>query len=68
MIQISAWQVDFHWGRLDLGLLIQTDKLKGILKLYTVATSYHQHPTITQENHFIFETSKVSVLEGKFPV
>ena len=36
MIQIHAWQVDFHLGKLDLGLLIQMDKLKGILKLYTV--------------------------------
>ena len=35
MIQIKAWQVDFHPGKLDLGLLIWTDKLKGILKLYT---------------------------------
>ena len=35
MIQIQAWQVDFHQGKLDLGLLIRTDKLKGILKLYT---------------------------------
>ena len=35
MIQIQAWQVDFHQGKLDLGLLVRTDKLKGILKLYT---------------------------------
>ena len=36
MIQIKAWQVDFHPGKLDLGLLIWMDQLKGILKLYTV--------------------------------
>ena len=35
MIQIQAWQVDSHLGKLDLGLLVRTDKLKGILKLYT---------------------------------
>ena len=36
MIQIQVWQVDFHQGgKLDLGLLVRTDKLKGILKLYT---------------------------------
>ena len=38
MIQIYAWQVNFHPGKLDLGLLVRTDKLdklKGILKLYT---------------------------------
>ena len=34
MIQIQAWQVDFHPGKLDLGLLIWMDKLKGILKLH----------------------------------
>ena len=33
MIQIQAWQVDFHLGKLDLGLLVRMDKLKGILKL-----------------------------------
>ena len=37
MIQIQAWQVDFHQGKSDLGLLIRMDKLKGILKLYTVS-------------------------------
>ena len=36
MNQIQAWQVDFHLGQLDLGLLDKTEKLKGILKLYTV--------------------------------
>ena len=36
MIQVLAWQVDFHSGKLDLGLLVPTDTLKGILKLYTV--------------------------------
>ena len=34
MIQVQAWQVDYHQGKLDLGLLLRTDKLKGILKLY----------------------------------
>ena len=38
MIQIQAWQVHFHLGKLDLGLLVRMDKLKGILKLYTVIT------------------------------
>ena len=35
MIWIQAWQVDFLPGKLNLGLLVQMDKLKGILKLYT---------------------------------
>ena len=35
MIQIQAWQIDFHQGKFDLGLLVRADKLKGILKLYT---------------------------------
>ena len=35
MIQIQAWQIYFHLGKLDLGLLVQTDKLKDIPKLYT---------------------------------
>ena len=35
MIRIQAWHDNFHPGILDLGLLVQTDKLKGILKLYT---------------------------------
>ena len=42
MIQIQAWQVDFHLGKLDLGLLIQTDMLKGILKLYTELMITHR--------------------------
>ena len=42
MIEIQAWQIDFHSGKLDLGLLIWTDKLKGILKLYT-AVCYCEH-------------------------
>ena len=37
MIQIQACQDNFHPGKLDLGLLVWTDKLKGILKLYTVS-------------------------------
>ena len=41
MIHIQAWQVDFHLGKLDLGLLVRTDKTKGIPKLYT--GSLHQH-------------------------
>ena len=45
MIEIQAWQVDFHPGKLDLGLLMWTDKLKGILKLYTAVCSsgYCEH-------------------------
>ena len=35
MIQILGWQVDFHLGKLDLGLLVWMDELKGIFKLYT---------------------------------
>ena len=35
MIQIHAWQVNFQRDKLDLGLLVRMDKLKGILKLYT---------------------------------
>ena len=35
MIQIQSWQVYSHLSKLDLGLLIQIDKLKGILKSYT---------------------------------
>ena len=31
---IQAWQVNFHPGKLDLGLLVRTDKLKGIFKLH----------------------------------
>ena len=38
MIQIQALQVDLHLGKLDLGLLIRMDMLKGILRLYTVDT------------------------------
>ena len=34
MIPIQAWQADLHPGKLDLSLLIWTEK--GILKLYTV--------------------------------
>ena len=34
MIQIQAWQVDIHLGKLDLRLLVRTEKLKGILKLH----------------------------------
>ena len=41
MIQIQAGQVDFHLGKLDLGLRIQMDKLKGILKLYTTHARTH---------------------------
>ena len=39
MIQIQAWKVDFHPGKLNLGLLIRTDKLKRILN-YTVLFSF----------------------------
>ena len=36
MIQIYAWQVNFHLGKLNLGLLVRVDKLKpaGLLKSY----------------------------------
>ena len=37
MIEIQAWQVDFDRDKLDLELLVWTDKLKGILKLYTAS-------------------------------
>ena len=33
MTQIKALQVNFHPGKLDLGLLVWTDKLKGIFNL-----------------------------------
>ena len=38
MVQIQALEVDFLLDKLDLGLLIRMDKLKGILWLYTADT------------------------------
>ena len=35
MVQIQAWQAHFHPGKLDIKLLLQIDKCKEILKLYT---------------------------------
>ena len=38
MIQIQAWQVDFHPGKLDWRLLLQSDKLREFLS-YTLFVS-----------------------------
>ena len=43
---IQAWQVNFHPGKLDLGLLDRTDKLKGIFKLHAdkdIHITVHAH-------------------------
>ena len=35
IIQIHVWQVNFYLSKLELGLLVWMNKLKGMLKLYT---------------------------------
>ena len=40
MIQIQAWQVDFHLGKLGLGLLVRMDKLEGNSKV--INCYYHK--------------------------